>query len=285
MKFGVSTFLTDESIDPTVLGPAVEQRGFDSLFLAEHTHIPVEIELPTGFDLPRQYFRTVDPFVGLTAAAVSTRTLRLGTGIALVVERDPIITAKQVASLDLISGGRVVFGVGAGWILEEIRNHGTNPRTRGRLLDERMRAIIELWTQEKAEFHGEFVDFDPVYSWPKPVQRPHPPIYVGGASARAFVRLAEYGAAWMPSHMPHLPVEALGEQIDRMRQVAGVSPAVVVHGVPHDPETLERYAGLDVDGVLLSLPTQPETEALHTLDEMVETTAVYHGSTEVLDPE
>jgi probable F420-dependent oxidoreductase len=273
MKFGVSTFLTDESIRPTVLGPALEERGFDALFLAEHTHIPVTAEVPfPGYELPREYFRTLDPFVALAAVASVTRSLLLGTGIALVVERDPIITAKEVASLDVISGGRAVFGVGAGWILDEMRNHGTDPRSRGRLMDERIRAMIALWTQEKAEFHGEFVDFDPAYSWPKPVQRPHPPIYVGGGSERAFARLAEYGTAWMPSA---IPPDELGTHIDRMRQVTGAKTPVTVFGADGSGESLDIYAELGVDRVLLSLPTLPEAEALSELDRLTANAATY----------
>jgi probable F420-dependent oxidoreductase len=274
MKFGVSTFLTDEGIGPATLGPALEERGFDALFLAEHSHIPAsrETPYPAGGDLPRIYYRTLDPLVALGAAAVATRNLLLGTGIALVVQRDPIHTAKEVATLDLISGGRAVLGVGAGWNREEMRNHGTDPRTRGRVMDERIRAIIALWTREEAEFHGEFVDFDPVFSWPKPVQRPHPPIYVGGGSERAFERTAEYGSAWMPSGVH--PKE-LGAQIDRMRQVTDAETPVVVYAAPHDPEALEIYAALGIERVLLYLPTLPENQTLRTLDAYVEAVSAY----------
>ncbi|WP_406176684.1 LLM class F420-dependent oxidoreductase [Streptomyces sp. NBC_00996] len=270
MKFGVSTFLTDEGIGPAALGPALEERGFDALLPAEHTHIPVKRETPypAGGDLPRVYYRTLDPFVALAAVASVTRELLVGTGIALVVERDPIITAKEVASLDRVSGGRAVFGVGAGWNREEMRNHGTDPAKRGRLMDERIRAIIELWTKDEAEFHGDFVDFDPVYSWPKPVQRPYPPVWVGGNSDRAFARVAAYGTAWMPSGVP--PKE-LGARIDRMRQIAGDRPAVVVYGARHDRESLDIYAELGVERVLLFLPTRPEDQTLRTLDELAET--------------
>lgn len=274
MKFGVSTFLTDEGIGPTALGPAVEERGFDSLFLPEHTHIPVarQTPYPAGGDLPRVYYRTFDPFVALGALASATRNLLLGTGIALVAQRDPIITAKSVATLDVISGGRAVFGVGAGWNREEMRNHGTDPRGRGRLMDERIRAIIELWTKDAAEFHGDLVDFDPVFCWPKPVQQPHPPIYVGGGSERTFARVAEYGSAWMPSGVH--PKE-LGEQIDRMRQVAGDRAAVVVYAAPHYPEALDIYAQLGVERVLFYLPTQPEHQTLTALDDLAEAASAY----------
>ena len=274
MKFGVSTFLTDEGIGPAALGPALEERGFDALFLAEHTHIPASRQspYPAGGDLPRIYYRTLDPFVALGAVAATTSALLLGTGIALVVERDPITTAKEVATLDLISGGRAVFGVGAGWNKEEMRNHGTDPRTRGRLMDERIRAIIELWTKDTAEFHGDFVKFDPVFCWPKPVQQPHPPIYVGGGSERTFARVAEYGAAWMPSGVRP---SQLGPQIERMRQIAGDRPPVVVYGGPHDRKSLEIYAQLGVELVLFLLPTQPEPQTLQTLDGFAEAAAAF----------
>jgi probable F420-dependent oxidoreductase len=274
VKFGVSTFLTDEGIGPAALGPALEERRFDSLFLAEHTHIPVarQTPYPAGGELPRIYYRTLDPFVALGAVAATTRQLLLGTGIALITQRDPIITAKSVATLDLISAGRAVLGVGAGWNREEMRNHGTDPRTRGRLMDERIRAMIELWTKDAAEFHGDFVDFDPVFCWPEPVQEPHPPIYVGGGSERALARVAEYGAAWMPSGVH--PKE-LGTQIERMRQVAGDRPSVVVYAAPHDREALEIYARLGVERVLFYLPTRPEQQTLRALDDLAEVASAY----------
>ncbi|MBN0043528.1 LLM class F420-dependent oxidoreductase [Streptomyces actuosus] len=274
MRFGVSTFLTDEGIGPAALGAALEERGLDALFVAEHTHIPVSrrTPYPGGGELPRVYYRSLDPFVALGAAAAATRTLLLGTGIALVVQRDPIMTAKEVATLDLVSNGRAVFGIGAGWNREEMRNHGTDPRTRGRLMDERMRATIELWTRDEAEFHGEFVDFDPVFCWPKPVQRPHPPICVGGGGDRAFSRLASYGSAWMPTGVPP---EDLGEQIDRMRQVTGTDTPVVVYAGRRDRESLDAYAALGVERVLLHLPTRPVDATLERLDEYAEIVSAY----------
>ncbi|HEY3469619.1 MAG TPA: TIGR03619 family F420-dependent LLM class oxidoreductase, partial [Amycolatopsis sp.] len=168
MKFGISTFVTDEGIRPDVLGAALEERGFDSLWLAEHSHIPVSREspYPGGGDLPRVYYRTLDPFVALSAAAVATSELLLGTGIALLTQRDLIHTAKEVASLDLISDGRMRFGVGIGWNREEMRNHGTDPKTRGALIDEQLAALKEIWTKDEAEFHGKHVDFDPIFAWP-----------------------------------------------------------------------------------------------------------------------
>ncbi|MFJ6215424.1 LLM class F420-dependent oxidoreductase [Streptomyces sp. NPDC092296] len=269
MKFGISTFITDEGIAPTALGRAVEERGFDSLFIAEHTHIPVrrETPYPGGGELPRIYYRTLDPLVALSAAAAVTERVLLGTGIALVSQRDPIITAKEFASLDLVSGGRAVFGIGIGWNREEMRNHGTEPRTRGRLVDERVRAIRELWTKDEAEFHGEFVDFDPVFSWPKPVQRPHPPIYVGGGEA-AFPRLAEYGDAWLANGVP--PQE-LAPQLKRLRDTAGRDVPVTVYAVSQRPEAVEGYAELGVERVLFYLPTLPEGETLERLDRLAAT--------------
>jgi probable F420-dependent oxidoreductase len=264
MKFGVSTFITDKSIRPAPLGRALEERGFDSLFIAEHSHIPVERRspYPGGGELPEIYYRTLDPFVALTAVATVTKRLLVGTGIALIAQRDPIHTAKEVASLDLISQGRAVLGIGVGWNREEMANHGTDPATRGRLANERLRAIIELWTKEKAEFHGEFVDFDPVYAWPKPVQQPHPPIYVGGGSA-AFPRVAELGDAWLANS---LPPKELGERIEELRQAAGRDVPVTVYAVRGDAELIEAYAELGVERVQFYLPSDPEESALEQLD-------------------
>ncbi|WP_432000827.1 LLM class F420-dependent oxidoreductase [Streptomyces sioyaensis] len=268
MKFGVSTFLTDQGIAPTTLGRAVEERGLDSLFIAEHTHIPASrrTPYPGGGELPEIYYRTLDPFVALSAAAAVTEHLLLGTGIALVAQRDPITTAKEVASLDLVSGGRAIFGVGVGWNRDEMENHGTDPRTRGRLVDERLRAMRELWTAEKAEFHGEFVDFDAVYSWPKPVQRPHPPLYVGGGEG-AFPRVAALGDAWLAISGPP---EDLGQQIERMRSVAGRNVPVTVYAVPNNPEIIDQYTQLDVERLLFYLPTKPEAETLPYLDQLAD---------------
>ncbi|MBP8535237.1 LLM class F420-dependent oxidoreductase [Streptomyces sp. MK37H] len=267
MKFGVSTFVTDQGIRPAPLGRALEERGFDSLFIAEHSHIPVErrTPYPGGEELPEIYYRTLDPFVTLAAIATVTRRLLLGTGIALVVQRDPITTANEVASLDLISDGRAVFGVGAGWNREEMENHGTDPSTRGRLMDERLRAIRELWTKEKAEFHGEFVNFDPVYQWPKPVQRPHPPIYVGGGGDAAFRRIAALGDAWLAnSGSP----EELRPQMERLREVAGRDVPVTLYAMPEDAEMAEGYQRIGVERVLFYLPTMPEAETIARLDSM-----------------
>ncbi|MFD7921678.1 LLM class F420-dependent oxidoreductase [Streptomyces sp. NPDC059740] len=266
MRFGVSTFVTDQGIAPAPLARALEERGFDSLLVAEHTHIPAERRspYPGGGDLPGIYYRTLDPFVTLSAAAAVTERLLVGTGVALVAQRDPLITAKEVASLDHVSGGRAVFGVGVGWNREEMENHGTDPRTRGRLVDERLRAMKELWTQEQPEFHGEFVDFAPVHSWPKPVQKPHPPIWVGGGPG-AFPRIAELGDVWLANGVP--PQE-LADQIRQMRARAGRDVPVTVYGASAEPRDIAAYAELDVERLLLYLPTEPEARTLRILDDL-----------------
>jgi probable F420-dependent oxidoreductase len=273
MKFGVTTFVTDETIGPRELGRALEERRFESLFVAEHTHIPVKRESPwpEGDELPRKYYRTLDPFVVLTAAAVVTERLILGTGIVLLIERDPIITAKEVASLDLVSGGRVIVGIGAGWNREEMRNHGTDPKTRMDLLRERVLAMKEIWTKDQAEFHGRFVDFDPIFSWPKPVQRPHPPIYIGGSGPTTLDRVLEYGDGWMP-------VFALGvdeiiariPELERRAKEAGRGRIpVTVYAVPGDRAAIERLAQAGVARVLFDLPSLPLQETYRKLDEFV----------------
>jgi probable F420-dependent oxidoreductase len=268
MKFGISTFVTDEGIAPGALARAIEERGFDSLFIAEHTHIPLSRKSPwpRGGELPRRYYRTLDPFITLTAAAAATERLLLGTGVALVIERDPIITAKEVASLDLVSGGRVVFGVGVGWNREEMENHGTNPRIRGKLADERIQAMIEMWTKEDPEFHGRYVDFDPIGIWPKPVQKPYPPIYVGGGR-RAFERIAQFGDAWLANG---LPPDKLEPMMGELREIVGRDVPVSVFNASSAYEDLEAYAQLSVERVLLSLPTLPESEALKLLDDLAQ---------------
>jgi probable F420-dependent oxidoreductase len=265
MKVGVTTFITDEGIRPGPLAKALEERGFDSLVLHEHSHVPVKRETPflMGGELPRVYYRTLDPFVALTAAATVTGNLLLGTGILLLTQRDVIHTAKAVASLDLVSGGRVVFGVGTGWNREEMRNHGTEPRTRGTLLNERLAAIKEIWTKDKAEFHGEYVDFDPIFCWPKPVQQPHPPIYIGGDGQAALNRVAAHGDGWMPHSVDH-PAK-VRPQLEPLAEVAGDVP-VIVASVPPNAELLAAYAEAGADRLVLTLPTEPESETLRTLD-------------------
>ena len=275
MRFGVATFITDYGIRPDALGRALEERGFDSLFIAEHSHIPVSRESPwpEGGELPRRYYRTLDPFVALTAVAAVTTRLVLGTGIALLPQRDVIHTAKQVASLDLVSDGRFAFGVGVGWNREEMRNHGTDPTTRGALIDEQLAALKQIWTTEQAEYHGEHVDFDPIYLWPKPVQQPHPPIYLGGESAAALRRLATYGDAWLPR------AHTAPEEIVRVRKWLAEQGR---DGVPFtmfaadtDERRLAGYVDAGVDEITLMLDTLPEAETLRALDELTAVDAAH----------
>lgn len=269
LKVGVCTFVTDESIGSAELGRALEERGFESLMLAEHSHFPLKRETPRVAELPRHYFRTLDPFVALAAAATATERLVVGTAIALVIERDPIHLAKEVASLDHVSGGRAVFGVGAGWVREEMRNHGTDPRTRTALLRERVLAIREIWTRDEADYHGSHVDFDPIQQWPKPVQRPHPPILVGGEGPRILDQVVEYADGWMPRAMigwgPLL--EKLAE-VRRRAEAHGRAPLpVTLFGASPDRGDLDRYAADGIDRVLLLLPTLPRDETLYWLDD------------------
>jgi probable F420-dependent oxidoreductase len=275
MRFGIATFITDEGIRPDVLGRALEERGFSSLFIAEHSHIPVSREspYPGGGELPRKYYRTLDPFVALTAAAVVTSRLVLGTGVALLPQRDVIHTAKQVASLDVVSDGRAAFGVGVGWNREEMRNHGTDPATRGALMDEQLAALIQIWTTEQAEYHGEHVDFAPIHLWPKPVRRPHPPIYVGGESPAALRRLASFGDGWLPRG------RTPPSEITRVREwLAGRGRDDVpftVFGADTDDALLDGFAEAGVDEITLSLDTLPESDTLRSLDALAAVAAAH----------
>ncbi|MGE2722459.1 LLM class F420-dependent oxidoreductase [Mycolicibacterium celeriflavum] len=276
MEFGISTFVDDDTIDTLTLARAIEERGFHALAVAEHTHIPASREspYPMGGDLPKIYYRTLDPFVTLAAAAAVTSKIELITGIALLIQRDPIITAKEAASIDLISGGRFVFGVGAGWNIEELRHHGTDPKTRGALLDERIEAIKALWTDEPAEYHGRFVDFDSSYLRPKPVQKPHPPIVVGGDSDAMVKRIIRHGAGWISNP---LPVERLSKRIDQLREGAGHDVPLTTFGTPIDPDYWRALEDLGYRQANLLLPTKPRDESLRLLDEYADKVAEYRG--------
>src|ERR1700733_2008605 len=204
MEFGVGYFPTHDAISPGAVARLVEEHGQESLFFAEHTHIPASREspYPGGAELPRKYSHTYDLFVALTAAAEATSTLRVGSGICLVIERDPITTAKEVASIDHLSGGRFEFGVGAGWNREEMRNHGTDPRTRMALMRERVEAMKAIWTEHEASYAGEHVAFEAIWSEPKPAQRPHPPVLVGGDGPGVIDRVLSFGDGWLPNYHP-----------------------------------------------------------------------------------
>lgn len=272
MKFGVAIFPTDQAIGMAELAPAVEERGFESLWVAEHSHIPVDSAWPSDRRPLDAYRRTLDPFVALTAAAASSRRLRIGTGVCLVVQRDPIHTAKEVASLDHVSGGRFIFGVGGGWNRPEIANHGTAFETRWRVLRERIEAMKEIWTKEEPEYHGRFVDFGPIWCWPKPVQRPHPPVILGGNGPNTLKRVVRYADGWMPNRgdfLSRIP------ELRHMAEQAGRNVEVTVYGQTAESEEIERIAEAGVQRVIYYLPADGRERALRRLEVLTEKLARY----------
>jgi probable F420-dependent oxidoreductase len=268
VRFGLTYFPTDYGVQPAALGRAAEAAGFEALFVAEHTHIPAirDTPRPGGGELPRQYWHTHDPFVALTAVAAATERLRIGTGVCLIIERDPIVTAKAVASLDVLSGGRVEFGVGAGWNREEMANHGTDFRRRFSIMRERVQAMKAIWTQDEASFHGDHVGFDAIWSWPKPLQEPHPPVLVGGAGEKVLDRVLTYGDAWMPNR--RADPATLGPRIEELRQRAGRHVPVSYYGADPTDEFVERLAAAGVDRTLLQLPDVGADEVLERYAEL-----------------
>jgi probable F420-dependent oxidoreductase len=273
VDFGLTIFPTDYSIGPAELGRAAEDAGFEALLFAEHTHIPASLESqrPHGGKLPRRYWHTLDPFVALAAVATVTERLRVGTGICLVVERDPITTAKEVASVDLLSNGRFEFGVGAGWNREEMRNHGTDPATRFSLMRERIEAMKAIWSQEEATYHGKHVSFDRIWSWPKPVQQPHPPILVGGTGPKALDRVLGYGDVWMPNRVAE-PAD-LKPRIAELRERAGRHFPVTYFGADPTDEFVSALADAGVDRALLQLPDGDADTVLPLVEQYAELAA------------
>jgi probable F420-dependent oxidoreductase len=270
MEFGLTMFPTDASIGPAELARAAEERGFESLWFPEHTHIPVKRESPWpgGPALPKVYYDVYEPFTALAAAAAVTTRIKLATGICLVVQRDPIQTAKSVATLDRVSGGRFLFGIGAGWNAEEMRNHGTDSRLRIPLMRERVLAMKEIWTKSKAEFHGRFVRFDPIMAWPKPLQSPHPPIHVGGGFPAGAKRAIDYGDGWIPIHGRDEIYGRLPE-FRRMAADAGRAPGsleVSVFGMRPDAAELAKARDAGIARVVLGLPPEPAEKILPLLD-------------------
>jgi len=274
MHFGASMFLTDYSMTPAELAQALEQRGFESIWAPEHSHIPASrrTPFPGGAELPKQYYDVMDPFVTLTAAAMATTNLKIGTGVCLMNQRDPIQTAKLVASIDQVSGGRFLFGIGVGWNAEEMEDHGTVFATRAKLVRERIEAMKEIWTKSKAEYHGEFVNFDPMMTWPKPVQKPHPPVIVGGAFPHAARRAIRYGDGWIPLAGrvgKDGDVFSIVPKFREMLKAEGRDPTtcpITLFGSTDDGDTLKRYRDLGIVRACVSLPAAKADQVLPTLD-------------------
>ena len=281
MDFGVCIFPTADAMHPAELARALEERGFESYWVAEHTHIPADRRSPWpgGADLPQMYYETMDPFVALTAAASATTSLKVGTGICLVVERDPITTAKEVASIDHISDGRFLFGVGGGWNAEEMANHGTAFDTRWKLMRERIEAMKAIWADDPAEYHGEFVDFDPIWSKPKPTQTPHPPIHVGGASPWGPRRAARYGDGWMPINGRGSMLDELGTLAEECakndRDAAEIELSLYMAPVDADAAKVHEAAG--VRRFIFGLPPADADTLLPLLDTQAEVIAAVNG--------
>jgi probable F420-dependent oxidoreductase len=274
MQVGIAMFVTDETVHPAELGVLVEQHGFDSLFVPEHTHIPLSrlTPHPRGA-LQEHYKRTLDPLVALMAAASSTTTLLVGTGVCLVPQHDPIVLAKQIATLDHLSGGRFLFGVGAGWNVDEMQNHGTDPSTRFALMRDRVEAMKAIWTQDEASYHSTFVDFDPMWSWPKPVSKPHPPVLMGGGGPKVLDRVLDYCDGWVPNAMPF---EVLAERNDELQRRAAELgrahvPVSVFIGEPED-DILERMDSIGIDRAVIWVDPSPRDVAEAALERIAKLT-------------
>jgi probable F420-dependent oxidoreductase len=271
MRVGIFYFPTDYGIDIRELARAAEERGFESIFLPEHTHIPKSrrTPFPGGGEIPKAYSHTHDPFVALSFAAAATKKILLGTGICLIPQRDPIVTAKCVASLDQLSRGRFIFGIGGGWNVDEMENHGARYETRFKLMRERILAMKALWTQEEAAYHGEMVNFDPVWLYPKPAQRPHPPILLGGSSDHTLKRVVEFCDGWLPIAGPAFhPKEA----VKRLRQMATTAGrdfstlSISVFGAPADQTGLAEYRDAGIQRAILRIPDLTRDEIMSLLD-------------------
>jgi probable F420-dependent oxidoreductase len=273
MLVGAFYFPTDYGIAIDELARALEARGFESLFVCEHTHIPVSrrTPFPGGGELPKRYSHTHDPFVALSFAAAATKKLKLGTGILLVPQHEPIVTAKAIASLDQLSGGRFIFGIGGGWNVEEMENHGATYPTRFKQMREHVLAMKELWTKEEASFDGEFVKFDRVWSWPKPAQQPHPPIILGGETDHTLRRVIEYCDGWFPRPRGGFDVVKGVAHLRQMAEKAGRDPSTIttiVFGSANDAKVLESYDKAGIQSALLAIPDDSRDEILRYLDKI-----------------
>ncbi len=271
MKFGTMLYSTDYAMRPDEFALACEERGFESVWLPEHTHIPASrrTPFPGGGDLPQDYWHILDPFLALTAAAAVTKTIKLATGVCLITERDPIVLAKEVATLDLISNGRFIFGIGAGWNAEEMENHGTAFKERWKVLEERIEAMKACWTQDDSEYHGKYVDFDPIWSWPKPVQKPHPPIVMGAASSWGRERVARYCDGWVPLPMQMKNIDSEMADLNARLAQHGRKPGdieISFFWAPEDADELKHYQDLGVHRAILGCPADSRDATLTLLD-------------------
>ena len=277
MQIGAAMFFTDYSMTAAELGQALEARGFESVWAPEHSHIPTSRRSPyqAGGELPKQYYDVMDPFVTLSAAAAVTKTIKLGTGVCLVIQRDTIQTAKSVASLDQVSGGRFLFGIGGGWNAEEMENHGTEFKTRFKKMREQVEAMKEIWTKDAAEYHGDLVDFGPMAAWPKPVQKPHPPVIVGGAFPHSARRALRYGDGWIPnaSRQHYADVTDFLPQFKQMASEMGRDARqvpVTIWGATEDYDRLRRYQDQGIVRVIVSLSPENAEKTLPALDRWAE---------------
>lgn len=272
MKIATMLYSTDYAMRPDKFAVACEERGFESVWFPEHTHIPASRKspFPGGGELPKDYWHLHDPFIALTAAATATSNIKLGTGVCLITERDPIVTAKEVASLDLISEGRFLFGIGAGWNAEEMENHGTAFEQRWKVLEERLDAMRACWTENDSEYHGKHVDFDPIWSWPKPVQKPHPPIIMGAASPWGRERVARYCDGWipLPAQMKNIEEEIKDLEVRLHKYGRKLSDIEIsFFWAPEDADELKRYAALGVGRAILACPADSDSATLKLLDQ------------------
>jgi probable F420-dependent oxidoreductase len=267
VKFGIAIFPTDYSISMAELARSVEELGFESLWVAEHSHIPASrlSPWPGGAELPKHYWHTMDPFVALTAAAMSSKTIKVATGICLVIQRDPIHTAKQVASIDHISNGRFLFGIGAGWNREEMEDHGTDFDSRFKLMRERVEAMKAMWTMDEAEYHGELVDLGPMWFWPKPVQKPYPPILLGGSGPGVLKRVVAYADGWMPNRGDDLGRIA---ELQELAKAAGRGRLPISTYPKADAAELRKHADAGVDRCIYYVPPDGRDQALKRLEEL-----------------